>query len=62
MKKTKRGIEISHWKVENTDTFDSIAPAWTDEELDIGPIKEDFIDADQNNVDHAQVNRIEESK
>lgn len=50
MKKDKKGIEISHWKVEGTDAFEAIPPAWTDEELDIGPNKEDIYDG-QDNMD-----------
>ena len=51
MKKAKRGIEISHWKVYGTDAFAAITPGWTDEELDIGPNKEECYDDDQINMD-----------
>ena len=51
MKKAKKGIEISHWKVEGTDAFASIAPVWTDDELDIGPNKEDYFDDEQEKMD-----------
>ena len=56
MKKDKKGIEISHceishWKVEGTDAFASIAPVWTDEELDIGPKNEDYYHTEPENID-----------
>jgi hypothetical protein len=51
MKKHKKGIEISHWKIEGTDAFASIDPVWTDEELDIGPTKEDYSDDEQEKMD-----------
>ncbi len=33
-----KGIEISHWKVGNTETFEAISQTWTDEELGIEPV------------------------
>jgi hypothetical protein len=56
MKKVKSGIEISHWKVNGTDAFAAITPAWSDEELDIGLNKEDLYD-DQDNT-NAQAQEI----
>jgi hypothetical protein len=58
MKKTKKGIEISHWKVGGTDAFTSITPGWTNEELDIGPYqKEEYYDDEQINVTLAHKNK-----
>jgi hypothetical protein len=33
-----KGIEISHWKVGNTEAFEAISQTWTDEELGIEPV------------------------
>ena len=30
-----KGIQISHWKVGEADTFKAIAPEWTNDELGI---------------------------
>lgn len=51
MKKAKKGIETSHWKVDGTDAFAAIAPGWTDEELDIWPNDNDVYDTEQNYID-----------
>ena len=57
MKKRKKGIEISHWKVDGTAAFTAITPGWTDEELDIGQNKDDNYNDEQNNVD-AQTQKL----
>jgi len=55
MKRTKKGIEISPWKVESSDAFAAITPGWADEELDIGLNNDEYNDADRDNMDtHAQ--------
>jgi hypothetical protein len=44
MKKSKKGIEISHWKVNGTDAFSAIDPAWSNEELGIEPQEVEYND------------------
>ena len=45
-----KGVEITNWKVGDADAFEAIAPAWTDEELDIGPTNAECCDAEQEHV------------
>jgi len=58
MKKTKRGIEISHWKVQGTDAFAAITPGCTDDELDTGPNDDDIFDTEQNYIDTQTQNLV----
>ena len=46
-KNRKQGVEITNWKVGDADAFEAIAPAWTDEELDIEPNESGCYDAVQ---------------
>lgn len=58
MKKAKKGVEISHWKVQGTDAFAAIAPEWMDDELDIGPNKDEDYDDDQKKMDARQPEKL----
>jgi hypothetical protein len=46
MKKSKKGIEISHWKVGDSDVFAAADPGWTDEELALTPGSDESLDAE----------------